>query len=92
MKAILITHIKQYFDEASFVEIKIWKIPVSDDKPHGFKYSLVYIENGKRIIGYDNSEQKGDHKHIKNHQYEYDFINENKLIDDFYNDVLEVRK
>ncbi|WP_461833403.1 toxin-antitoxin system TumE family protein [Desulfothermus sp.] len=50
------------------VEIKIWKVKKTQDKPQGLKYSLVYIEKGKRIIGYDNAEGKGDHRHywIKN--------------------------
>jgi len=25
------------------MEMKIWQVPVSKDKPHGFKYSLAYI-------------------------------------------------
>ena len=27
------------------------------DKPHGYKYSLVYIVKGERVIGYDNAGQ-----------------------------------
>jgi len=34
--------------------MKTWKVPVSQNRPYGYKYSLVYIVNGKRIIGYDN--------------------------------------
>ncbi|MEA5112675.1 MAG: hypothetical protein VB050_01465 [Geobacteraceae bacterium] len=30
------------------VEIKMWQIPISPDKPHGFKYSLVYIIRSER--------------------------------------------
>ena len=31
------------------------------DKPHGYRYSLAYIVDGERVIGYDNGEGKGDH-------------------------------
>jgi len=92
MKAILKKHIKQFIDDVSFIEVKIWEVPVSEYKPHGFKYSLAYIENGKRVIGYDNAERKGDHKHINGVQCEYLFIDEDKLVDDFYKDILEARK
>jgi len=44
--------------------MKIWQVPVSEDKPHGYKYSLVYIVGGERLIGYDNAEGKGDHRHF----------------------------
>ena len=37
----------------------------SGDKPHGVKYSIVYIKGGKRLAGYDNAEGKGDHRHYE---------------------------
>ena len=61
------------------------------DKPHGFKYSLVYIKEGKRIIGYDNAERKGDHRHYEDKVYHYEFKSIDKLFEDFFNDVRRVR-
>ena len=63
----------------------------SKDKPHGLKYSLVYIQNGKRIIGFDNAEGKGDHKHHRGKEYGYDFTNVDNLIKDFYNMIEKIR-
>lgn len=74
------------------IEMKIWQIPHSKDKPHGLKYSLVYIREGKRMVGYDNAEGKGDHKHYKNNEYSYKFDNIGALIEDFYIDVERVRR
>ena len=37
-------------------------------KPFGIKYSVVYIKDGKRVLGYDNAEGKGDHKHYSESQ------------------------
>lgn len=54
---------KRYFVDASFQEVKIWKVPESKDKPHGLKYSFAYIVKGERVVGYDNAEGKGDHRH-----------------------------
>ena len=32
--------------------------------PEGLKYSLVYIDrDGRRLLGYDNAEGKGHHRH-----------------------------
>ncbi len=69
------------------VEIKIWKVPISGDIPHGYKYSLVYIVGGKRVIGYDNAEGKGDHKHIWVRESEYAFKSIRCLMRDFQADV-----
>jgi len=44
----------------NLVEIRIWSVPASHKRPHGYKYSLVYIKSGNRIVGYDNAEGKGD--------------------------------
>ena len=62
------------------------------DKPHGYKYSLVYIVNGERVIGYDNTEDKGDHRHYKNKEEPYEFKNIDKLFEDFYQDIRRVKK
>jgi len=90
-KAIIIRQNRQYFDEHSFAEIKIWKIPKDKNRPHGFKYSLVYIKNEKRIIGYDNSEGKGDHRHYEDIEQSYFFKNIDTMIEDFNNDVKRCR-
>jgi len=63
MQATIIRHDKVTNEQGNTVEIKLWKVPASLDKPKGYKYSLVYIVEGQRVIGYDNSERKGDHRH-----------------------------
>ena len=87
MKAELVYYEKRYFTEGSFQEIKIWKVPESKDKPHGLKYSFVYIVNGERIIGYDNAEGKGDHRHYKGKEFAYKFQGLEKLWKDFQSDL-----
>jgi hypothetical protein len=87
MKAELVYHEKKYFSDGSFQEIKIWKIAKSTDKPHGLKYSFAYIVNNERVVGYDNAEGKGDHKHYKGKEYPYKFQNLEKLWSDFKNDI-----
>lgn len=88
----LIKHNKFKEDNGNITEVKIWQVRPSVDKPHGYKYSLVYIANGKRVIGYDNSEGKGDHRHYKDKEEAYAFKSIDRLFEDFYNDIRRVRK
>lgn len=92
MKAELLHHTKKVKPDGDIIEIKIWKVPVSDDKPFGVKYSLVFVRDGKRVIGYDNAEGKRDHKHIGDKELLYNFTTVKKLFDDFYRDLEEVQK
>ena len=87
MKAELVFHEKRYFTDGSFQEVKIWKIPESKDKPHGLKYSFAYIINDKRVVGYDNTEGKGDHRHYRGSEYPYKFQGLDKLWSDFKKDI-----
>lgn len=82
---------KRVYPDWDIVEIKAWHVSKTPDKPHGFKYSLVYIREGKRVIGYDNAERKGDHRHYEDKEYPYEFKDIDKLIEDFFNDVRRVR-
>ena len=88
----LVYHEKRYFSDTSFQEIKIWKVPESKDKPHGFKYSFAYIVNNERIVCYDNAESKGGHKHYREKEYSYNYQSMNKLWKDFSNDIKRFRE
>jgi len=70
----------------------MWSVPKTADKPYGFKYSLVYIVNGVREVGYDNAEQKGDHRHYKELEEPYMFVSLEKLAENFYSDVEQIKK
>jgi len=88
MKAISLRHEKIIDELGNVVEIRMWQLPVpSKDKPHGYKYSLVYIVAGDRVIGYDNAEGKGDHRHIEGKTKPYHFVSLRKLANDFLRDV-----
>ena len=92
MKGRLIQHVKVREDTGNIVEIKMWKVSPSPDRPHGFKYSLVYIVHGHRVIAYDNSEGKGDHKHYGEKEMPYEFEDLKTLVRDFQNDIEKYRK
>ncbi|MCP4346823.1 MAG: hypothetical protein GY795_15010 [Desulfobacterales bacterium] len=92
MKAKLIRHDKITDEYGNTVEIRMWSVPKTADKPYGFKYSLVYIVNGERAVGYDNAEQKGDHRHYREREEPYLFASLEKLAEDFYRDVKQIKK
>ena len=47
------------------VEMVVWRVPTPvPPSQHPFKYRLVFVRNGKRIVGYDNERGKGNHKHL----------------------------
>src|SRR3990167_2409018 len=73
VRAKRIRHNKFRDDNGNIIEVKMWQVTPSTDKPHGYKYSLVYIVNGKRVIGYDNAEGKGDNRHYRDNIEQYQF-------------------
>jgi hypothetical protein len=93
MKAMLVRHQKVTDEWGNTIEIKIWKLTVpKEDKPHGYRYSLAYIVDGERAIGYDNGEGKGDHRHHSGREEPYRFESIEKLFDDFQEDVRRYEK
>ena len=92
MKAQLIRHSKVIEDDGGIIEIRLWRAVLSPVKPHGVKYSLVYIVDGMRVIGYDNAEGKGDHRHYNALTERYEFKGLRKLADDFYKDIEKYKK
>ena len=87
MRGWLVLHEKVTDDLGNTVEMKIWQVPVPEDKPHGYKSSLVYIVGGERVVGYDNAEGKGDHRHFMEKESDYPFRSLRRLVRDFQADV-----
>ena len=87
VKSKLLRHNKFRDDNGNIIEVKMWQVTPSTEKPHGYKYSLVYIVKGKRVIGYDNAEGKGDHRHYGEMEEPYMFDDIDKLLEDFQKDI-----
>jgi hypothetical protein len=92
MKAELLFHRKNVEANGDIVEMPLWKVPHSKDKPHGLKNSLVYIHDGNRLVGYDNAEGRGDHRYYGQREQRYEFQDVDMLISDFMNDVERARR
>lgn len=87
MKATLLAHKKERNELGHTTELKAWIVPVTEHAPHGLKYSVVYIVNGVRVVGYDNERGKGDHRHYAGSERPYTFTSMAQLLRDFDADV-----
>jgi len=69
----------------------MWMFRVPDsvvlERPHGLKYPLVYVKDGKLLVGYDNERGKGDYKHIGEKEQAYAFQSIDQLLEGFWNSV-----
>ena len=90
-KAELVIHRRVVEPDGSLVEIKVWQVPKSLRQPHGFKYSLVYIVGGQRLLGYDNAHGH-DHRHVRKRGYAYTFSSPAALVEDFLRDLADIRE
>jgi len=90
MKATPIQRLKQAY-AGGVVEINIWRVssPVLPSA-HNYKYRLVYVVEGTRLLGYDNERGKGDHRHTDGAELPYEFIDVTTLLADFWRAVREI--
>ncbi len=92
MKAVRIFYDKTVLPDGAIVQMTIWQLPRStQERPHGLKYSLFYGGPDGRILGYDNESGKGDHKHIRDVETRYRFIDVETMVADFLVDVERIR-
>jgi hypothetical protein len=90
--ATLILYRKRVFDDGGIMEMTLWRVPSPvRGSDHGFKYSLFYGDDGRRLIGYDNEPGKGDHRHYGDREESYRFTTPERLVADFLADVAIVR-
>jgi len=85
MSAKLLLSDKVVFEDGAIREIVIWLDPGSvPPSRHSFKYRLVYVVDGIRVIGFDNERGKGDHLHLHGVERPYEFTGVEKLLADFH--------
>lgn len=90
MKAQKLTEHKSVETDGSIIQFVVWQVPTPvPPASHGFKYRLVYIQKGERVVGFDNERGKGDHMHLDGKEYPYKFTTLDQLIEDF---LFEVEK
>jgi hypothetical protein len=89
MKATPVHSFKQAFGIGR-IEGAIWQVPEPvPPSEHNYKYRLVYVVAGERVVGYDNERGKGDHKHLRDAEIAYHFVDVPTLLADFMKDLQE---
>lgn len=89
-RAVRLHAFKQAF-RAGRIEGVIWQVPTPvPPGEHVYKYRLVYVVEGRRVVGYDNERGKGDHKHLGDTEVPYRFVDVPTLLADFMHDVQEI--
>lgn len=84
MKAELIHSFRDVTPEGAIIEMVVWRTPEPvPPTTHGFKYRLVYVVDGVRVVCFDNERGKGDHCHLDGKQEPYTFVTVDQLIEDF---------
>ena len=92
MNSRLIVHDKVKEADGGIIEIKIWSVPASGGRRHGFRYSLAYVRGPRLLVCYDNHTGKEDHRHFEGREEPYRFTTIAKLLEDFYQDVRRAKK
>jgi hypothetical protein len=93
MAAELLIDERHVLDAEAFAEIVVWRLPqpVTGSR-HRFKYRLAFVVEGVCVLRYDNEAGKGDHRHIRNKESRYNFVDPDTLLADFWRDVEKWRR
>lgn len=91
MLAIRVYYKKQLYGDG-IVEMVVWRLPKPEpDRPHGYKYRLLFVRDGQRVVGYDNERGKGDHRHHGDREAPYCFTDVPALLRDFWDDIRRLK-
>jgi len=86
----LIFSYRTAFADTVFVELVAWEVPTPlRGSRHRYKYRLALVADDVCVLRYDNEAGKGDHKHVGDKEYRYDFIDLDQLRRDF---LVEARR
>ena len=86
--AVHLANVKEVRDDGSIVEIVIWEVPAPVAPcTHRYKYRLYFGAGGVSRVRYDNERGKGDHRHVGDKQFHYDFRSVEQLLEDFKLDI-----
>lgn len=92
MGARLLIRERVVYLDGTFVKMVVWHVPEPvPPARHRFKYRLVYIVDGMRVLGYDNERGKGDHRHIGEREEPIVFRTIDALLTRFMSEVEALR-
>jgi len=79
-------------ERGNILELVIWRVPTSPRSPSGVRYRLAFVRPDQEnpVVLYDNHPPKGHHRHVEGVQEGYDFVDVDKLLEDFVADVRRI--
>lgn len=84
MKAHLRYYAKNKIGDRYILELSIHEVEKSPKYPDGIKYGLICKDLGTGdYVLLDNHHPKGPHIHVNNQQFGYEYVGDDKLIEDF---------
>lgn len=93
--AVEILGLKEDLPNGDIISMKLWKVPKNPSTPEGYSYTLAYIREGKRILGYDNENhgtgKSNHHKHIGDRILPFTFVDPWTLIETFVTETNHLR-
>lgn len=88
MQAVALLRTRIAYSEAAFAELVLWRLPKPlPGSSHPFKYRLAYVVDGECVVRYDNESGKGDHRHYGDTETRYRFVDPDRMIRDFQQDI-----
>ena len=84
MKANRRYFVKNRIRDRYVVELSIHEIATSKKYPDGIKYGLICkdLRTGDYVL-MDNHHPKGPHIHVNDREFSYEYVSDDRLIDDF---------
>jgi Family of unknown function (DUF6516) len=92
MAAELLIDERHVLDARAFVEMIVWRLPrPARGSRHSFKYRLALVVDEVCVLRYDNESGKGDHRHFRDEESPYRFVDTDTLLANFWRDVERLR-
>jgi hypothetical protein len=73
--------------DGSYIDIAVDLIAPDCWRPHGVRYRMAWVKNGKCRVLFDNHHGKEDHFHINGKEHPYTFTTVEQLAQDFAEEV-----
>ena len=78
---------REYLADGSFIELAIEAIQSDAWRPHGYRYRLAWVQEGRCRILFDNHHGKMDHRHIDDKEEPYEFVDIDQLVMTFLDEI-----
>ena len=91
-RATLLLREKAIDDDGNILEVVVWRVAATQRSMSGVRYRLAFVRHTERLpaVLYDNHSPKGHHRHIEGVGAPYDFLDVEKLLKDFLDDVRRI--